>query len=449
MNKNESSKTIVQEQHTIANITALSDETSKYQRTQHPDAQWYANASLGMFFHWGISSVSGQGDLSWGMMNRTPGYMEKAMKRYGMYAVQTLVPPTEYWAQAKNFLCENYDPNEWILAAKDAGVDYVVLTTKHHDGFCLWPSEYGELSTRNYLNGRDLVGEFVEACRRHDMRIGFYYSPPDWYFFRHHMSYGYGNQKPALDVNYEPYEVPERSAELLEAYHDLCNGHVRELLTRYGKIDILWFDGRLPEESISMAEIRELQPGILVNPRGHGYGDFDTPECKFPEKRLEPGWWEYCHVFADGAWGYLDHEVYKPLGWLLAEWSKTRSWDGKFLPNVAPDSHGQMPHSFYLRMKQLKAWMAHSGESVKGTTGGAWPEESNVPLTQKPGKLYAHIDWIFDGTVEIKNLHKEPAALTLLRTGSSIDYEYADGVLLFRIPQKWRTNLTDVVSIDM
>lgn len=439
----------VQAQHEKVCITAISSKTSDYQRTRHPDAQWYSQASLGLFFHWGISSVSGQGDLSWGMMKRERGHAAKAAAQYGIYAAQTGMTPDAYWKQAEKFLCEEYDPNKWLSAAREAGVEYVVLTTKHHDGFCLWPSEYGALSTKNYLRGRDLVGEFVAACRKNGLKIGFYYSPPDWHFHRRWMSFEYGNDQPGLDIHWKPYKAAQKAARE-EAYREHCDGHVRELLTRYGKIDIIWFDGAMPPGAMSMEEIRQMQPGILINPRGYGVGDFDTPECKFPDSRLEEGWWELCYVFSDGAWGYLDHEVYKPLGWLLEEWTKTRAWGGKFLPNVAPDSHGRMPDGYYLRMRQLKEWMTHSGESLKDASAGEWPEKSNVPLTRKKGKIYAHVGWIFDleEKVEITCLREKPASVRLLRTGDPVPYTYESGSLTLTIPVEWRTNKSDVVVIE-
>ena len=463
----------VKSQHDTVGITAISDQKSDYKRTSHPDAQWYSEATLGPFFHWGISSVGGQGDLSWGMMKSDPERTQQMQAdQHGIYALQMRMSPAKYWKQAEQFLCENYDPDKWLSAAKEAGIEYVVLTTKHHDGFCLWPSDYGELSTKNYLGGRDLVGEFVDACRKYDIKIGFYYSPPDFLYFRDQMTFGKNRKPPYLDENYEPFEVDEKDTqrlaefkedyagspiislphgkevELLDGYRALCNGHVRELLTRYGEIDIIWFDGRMPKGAMTMDDIREIQPHILINPRGYGVGDFDTPECKFPKERMEPGWWELCYVFSDGAWGYLDHETYKPIGWLLAEWAKVRAWDGKFLPNVGPDSKGEMPPAYYKRMEQLKEWRAHSGESMVGTTGSCWPEESNVPLTHKDGKTYAHLDWMFMGPVEIKCLKEAPKSVKSLKTGESIPFTYENGILTFEPFFDFRSNKLDTFVIE-
>ena len=436
-------------QHAQVQITAMSSPTSSYRRTEHPDAQWYPSAGLGLFFHWGLSSVLGQGDLSWSMMKRPSGGLENVIRDYGLAAAQIVIPPAKYWAQAEKFSADRYDPNKWLSAAAEAGVRYAVLTTKHHEGFALWPSEFGEFNTKNYLGGRDLVGEFVAACRKHDIKVGFYYSPPDWYYHRHVMSFNYGDNKPTLDMNHEPIELPvmsqEEQARFDKGFRLYVRGQVLELLTRYGTIDLLWFDGNLPDKTISMEEIRTHQPGLVINPRGHGYGDFDTPECRFPDKR-PPGWWEYCHVFADGAWGYLDHEIYKPIGWFLSEYAKARAWNGNFLPNVGPNSHGELPDVFYQRMRQLKNWMDTHSQAVVGTQSGNWPEHSNVPTTRRGNCLYAHLDWIFEGEVRIDSITK-PSSVRLLSSKEMIPFTYRDGVLSFTLPSILKTNRTEVVEL--
>lgn len=143
-------------------------------------------------------------------------------------------------------------------------------------------------------------------------------------------------------------------------------------MTRYGKIDILWFDGSA-DEAISLEKIRELQPGIVVNRRGLGVGDFDTPECGFPKEQIV-GWWEYCHIWNDGAWGYLKHETYKPLGWATGELAKARAWGGNFLLNMGPNGHGELPQTAYNRLAELGERLKIHGESIFGAAPGPWPE---------------------------------------------------------------------------
>lgn len=145
----------------------------KYERTQHPNAQWFGKAALGLFIHWGISSVHGGGDISWMMMANCGSNSGKAT-----------LTPTDYYALADRFHPEKYDPDKWIHAAAEAGFTYAVLTTKHHDGYAMWPSAFGEIGVRKSLPGRDLVRPFVKACRKYGLKVGLYYSPPDWYYNR-------------------------------------------------------------------------------------------------------------------------------------------------------------------------------------------------------------------------------------------------------------------------
>ncbi|MBL8992376.1 MAG: alpha-L-fucosidase, partial [Spirochaetia bacterium] len=346
----------VTDQH--AQIGAQAGGKRDFQRNDHPHAAWFAEAGLGLFIHWGLSSVRGECDLSWGMMKREAHHHRQAALRHGLPAAQITMTPADYWEQKKGFLADRFDPVKILTAAQKAGCRYAVLTTKHHDGFTLWPSAFGELGVAGILPGRDLVKEYIDACRKTGLKVGLYFSPPDWHFDRHHMSFHYGGAKPDLGIHHESVTLPVLSAaekeSRLEAFRKMTRGQVEELLTRYGQIDVLWFDGA-GHDAISTERLRELQPKMLFNPRAHGVGDFDTSECAFPKTR-HSGWWEYCHLLADGGWGYLNHEIYKPLGWLLGEFAKARSWNGNFLPNVCPDLHGQLPDVFYQRMSALEAW---------------------------------------------------------------------------------------------
>ena len=168
----------VAEQHSIIGNTSA--QSVAFERTSHPGAAWYYNpVNLGLFIHYGISAVHGDLDISWGMMD------EPIRRAKG----NGIVTPREYWALAEKFKPDKYAPEEWLSAAKDAGFTYAVLTTKHHDGFCLWPSDAGDFSTKNYMGGRDLVGEYVAACKKLGLKVGLYYSPPDWRMNRKYMSF--------------------------------------------------------------------------------------------------------------------------------------------------------------------------------------------------------------------------------------------------------------------
>ena len=278
-------------------------------RTQHPDAQWFGNAGLGLFLHWGISSVHGGIDLSWGMMADTP--WDAALRN------RNKVTPREYFA-----LADRFDPTLLRSTQVARGRAACRLQVRRDDGEAprrlrMWPSAAGDFGVRTHLGGRDLVTPFVQACRRVGLKVGLYYSPPDWHFNRSVMSFHYGSGDPArfpgrphFGLDHEAVAaLPSPSAEHARAYHAYVRAQVEELLTRFGHIDILWFDG--PPAVIGIDEIRELQPGIVVNPRMHGAGDYLTPECEMPAERPS-GWWELCEILPDGSgWGYQRGAPYR------------------------------------------------------------------------------------------------------------------------------------------
>jgi len=421
-----------------------------FQRNRHPDAQWFDGAGLGLFLHFGISSVRGEGDLSWSMMKHVRN-RKVDIERYGLFNMSITMTPAEYWKMAGEFTADRFDAAKMLAAAAKAGFRYAVLTTKHHDGFALWPSKHGDFNIGLYQPGRDLVREYIEGCRKAGLKVGLYYSPPDWYFNRDRMSFNFHNAKPDLDINHKPCVLAERSPAEIEAWDAKNKAYIRgqaeELLTNYGPIDIFWFDGSA-ENSISVERMRELQPQMLMNNRGLGVGDFTTPECAFPKQRssITGWWWEYCHVGSDGGWGYRDHDGYKPAGWVLSEFVRARAWGGNFLPNYGPDSHGEMPEVFYRRMTQIGDWMEIHAGAVCGTTPGPWPEQSDVPVTVKGSTWYLHFDYLNDGVATIRNVSR-PIAARQMRTGVLIPWEYCEGVLVVRLSESQRTTLVDVVEV--
>jgi alpha-L-fucosidase len=307
------------------------------ERTTHPDAQWFPDAGLGLFLHWGIHSVVGV-QASWAMINDYPASGE----------IRLTVD--DYYAQADTFDPKNYDPERWLAAAYKAGFRYAVLTTKHHDGYTLWPSDFGEIGVKSCLGGRDLVQPFVDACRSTGMKVGLYFSFADWRYT------GY----PMLDVDFdfnkrEQYHPisPEEDAALFEEFYRFTLGQISELLTRYGTIDLLWFDGvkwrDRDAEALRSLEtirhIRDIQPGIIVNNRWGKVGDYVTPEYQFPEE--PPGtWWESC--FASGYhWGYNEDAYLLKASWISDMREKCMNWDGNFLVDIGPAPDGSMQQKFY------------------------------------------------------------------------------------------------------
>lgn len=412
------------------------DIEQPFHRTEHPDAQWYPDAGFGLFMHWGIHSVAGI-QPSWAMIKDYP------------YGYHPRYEGKKYYDLADQFNPQNYNPNLWMKAAKEAGFTYAVLTTKHHDGYALWPTRYGKMSTRHYMNGRDLLRPYVEACRKYGLKVGFYFSPRDW-------SYpGY----PLADVDFDhnkrgqfpPIEDPEKNRKEFEKFYAYTIGQLHELLTRYGKIDLLWFDGMgwrgiddLREKE-TLAWIRSLQPGIVINDRWDNLGDFETVEWRFAEDRPEDEWWEYC-ISWNGHWGYNPNGRFRPAAWVLAMLARCRAWGGNFLLNVGPVPDGTMPAGFYERCEELASWMSHSRKSVIGADPVENPDCCNVPVTQNEGIWYVHLLREFNGAVTIE-ADRKPKDAILFRTGENVDFQYQDGIIRIELSADQRTDSVDVIAI--
>lgn len=417
----------------------------------NPDAQWFPDASLGLFMHWGIHSVVGA-QPSWDMITNFI---------YG----GRVAPPDKYYALANRFKPVGYDPYKYLKAAHDAGFTYAVLTSRHHDGYALWPSEYG-IGTKQYMQGRDLLREYIDACRKSGLKVGIYYSPRDWHY-------------PGF---MDPKEFDSKTSHDLPAITDSVANYnnyvkfmayvmkqVEELLTNYGKIDILWFDGMnfkgvrdMQTEKI-YAWIRTLQPGIVVNDRwsnevnpdnpggsGFRFGDFTTPfECMLPTHRPSL-WWEHCDCWTFGGhhgWGYNTEGTFRPVSWLLEHLVASRQMGGNFLPNVGPDPNGNMHPNFYTEIDTLAEWMKYGKESVIGAGPSPGIERSNVMITTRGANIwYLHVLPAFNQQVSVFT-EKEPLSLTLLRTGEAVAYDYNNGYLTFKLNKEQRTTTDDVVKI--
>ena len=446
-----------EEQSAIGNVAMVNAQA----HTMNPDAQWFPDAGLGLFIHWGIASVKAI-NISWPM-------------RDGLNGKPAQITPNDYFAMAKDFNPTNTDPDAWLMAAKNAGFNYAVLTTRHHEGFALWPSDYGDFSTKNYMGGRDLVKPYVDACRKHGLKVGLYYSPPDWYFDRDFLNFSMRKDSPALGPDLKPRtdkKMPEEIAEHYKAYAELVRGQIKELLTRYGKIDLLWFDGKIPvnsDEVISLEEIRQLQPGIVVNGRFHGHGDFTTPERTMNTAKVPQGWEEYCNTWSD-YWPYVKGAKFRANGFVLGQYVLCRSLHINYLLDVGPMSNGELPAEVYSNFAVVAGWMKTNGESVKETFPLPIGESANVPATSSGKIRYLFAVPKFKGTAgndaQTSAVYPEdllppqdtaltlsgiakPASVTLLSNSDALDFSYTNKTVTIQLPCAERTPLVDVVKIEL
>ena len=473
-------KKTVSDEHSMINAA----EEKKNEHSQHPDAQWYPQAGLGLFIHWGLSSVKNM-DISWPMIPGRPMSDKKLdsaelarvirEKDFNLNGKPPAITPAEYFAMAKDFNPQQYDPEQWIKAAKEAGFTYVVLTTRHHEGFALWPSAYGDFSTKNYMGGRDLIKPFVDACRKYGLKVGLYYSPPNWYFDRDYMSFIYGKAHttnpglPKVDVNLNPRTSQKTEEEIKKhqsEYAAMVKGQVEEILTRYGRIDLLWFDGKPPipngNNVITQEEIRKLQPGIVMNPRLHGKGDFITFERNPPQK--DPGnvWAEFCNTWTN-SWANSNTQPFRSNAFALGQFVSARAWGVNYLLGVGPTSDGIFPDAVYKNMKVIGEWMKKNGESVKLVQELPEGESASVPATAQLNKcryLFCIPEFRNNGKYDEDRLAatdititlttaQKPSSVSILGSGKKLNFNYVNGQVIIEVPANVRTELVDVVKVEL
>jgi len=371
---------------------------------------WFDTARFGLFIHWGLSSVRGW-ELSWPLVGGN----------FALPACQS-VPIADYYASAAAFNPSPDTARHWAQLASRAGVQYAILTTKHHDGFALFDTRLSELSVMHTAHGRDIVHAFAEAFRAAGIRIGFYFSLSDW----HHPDY------PAFTEADKPYDfarLPQPTAAQWERYQVFMCGQIRELLTNYGRIDVIWFDGqweRLPFDrwrpQTLRALIKSLQPDILINDRLPGNGDFDTPEQFIPPQ--PPGRpWETCMTMNE-SWAYNPSDThYKSPRQLIHTLCEVAGKGGNLLLNVGPTGNGSIPVEQAERLDALGAWMQRHGDSIVGTTPGLEAWQFYGPSTRKGDTIYLHLLMRPYDSVSVRNVPiKRVRSVRALGTGSPLPY---------------------------
>lgn len=423
-------------------------EPTPFKRTTDNEAQWFPKAGFGLFIHWGIHSVACL-DPSWAMLKNCPWLKN-----------DRTTTPDRYYNLASQFDPVNYDPEKWVLAAKNAGFQYIVITAKHHDGYCLWPSKYSKWSTGNYLAGRDLLKPYVDACREHGLKVGLYFSPRDWGNPKYPFQYKDSDYNQRVD---DPMFPPKENQERFDEFFKFTIGELSEILTNYGKIDVLWFDGVAwpgvdTHSELLHAWLRTIQPGMVINPRWETnddlktFGDFKTEEISW-RKYMEEGrpynpgvWWEFNETWS-GHWGYSPLSPFRDFNAVIKALVYARSYGGNYLPDIGPQPDGRMRSEFYDQCIKLSKWMIKNKESVIGTTDFPdWNKISSIPLTRSGNIIYAHLLKESDGKVLI-DLKQEPKEVILLTTGDSLPFKYHQQRIELNVPDASREYIDDVVKL--
>ncbi len=371
------------------------------------DSAWFQEARYGMFIHWGAYSSAARGE--W-------------------VANRERISLSDYTALCVDrFQAENYDPAAWAALAVEAGMRYAVLTARHHDGFALWPTEVGDFHAGRLGPKRDLVGPFIESFRRAGLKVGLYYSPANWF----HPDYpgAYYRDWPGCS----DWSSDEARVRFIAYYR----AQLVELMTRYGKIDYLWYDGCIPG-NIQSREVNEevlrLQPDILINERNG-----EPSHVKISEQAVKPSGpgvaWEACMTLNDN-WGYHAGDTnWKSSRQVVQMLTETASRAGNLLLNVGPRANGSIPSASEKILREVGKWLRANGEAIYGSARSPFTWSNWGRVTTKGNRVYLHI-WNSTGpTLCFAELRNRVRSARFLAGGESIAFEQsADWLTLRGLP---------------
>jgi alpha-L-fucosidase len=381
------------------------------------NTSWFVHDRFGLFIHWGIYALPARHEWV------------KSREHMGNEVYQ------KYF---NHFDPDLYDPAVWAREAKQAGMKYFVVTTKHHDGFCLWDSALTDYKAPNTPAGRDLLKPMVAAFRNEGFKVGFYHSLLDW----RHPEFPIDGLHPLRD---DPAVREGQQQRDMGQYAEYLHGQTRELLTQFGKVDIMWFDFSYPHMDWGWAKgkgreewqseklialVRQLQPGILVNDRLNLGGDFRTPEQYQPRGRMEVGGrpvvWEACQTL-NGSWGYdRDNLDWKSEEMLVKMLVDTVAKDGNLLLNVGPNARGEFEPKAVERLRGIGAWLRLHGRAIYGCTASHFVPPPDCRYTQKGNRLYLHLfAWPFRH-VHLDGLANRVEYAQLLHDASEIKMQVID-----------------------
>ncbi len=378
--------------------------------------EWFNEARFGMFIHWGVYSIPARGEWV--------RYVER-------------IPSKEYEKLAWKFNPDRFDAAEWVSLAKKAGMEYMVLTTRHHDGYSLFDSDVSDFTAPKTAARRDLVSEYVEACRKKGMRIGFYYSLLDW--------------------RYKAYfDGPQRDPQGWAKFQDYVHTQVRELCANYGKIDVFWYDGNWPwtPEDWRSAElnamVRKLQPDILINNRSGLPEDFGTPEQRIEPAKETTRMWETCMTMNDN-WGYSKADNnWKSVKQLIMNLVRCAKDGGNYLLNVGPKPDGTIPTPSVKRLEEIGKWMDVHGESIYGSERCPLPWTTDGILTGKGNAAYLHVFRWPGKDITISGVKNKVLSAKLLMTNKEVEVEQEEDRVFFRnLSRKAPNSLDSIIKMEL
>lgn len=436
---------------TLATRPAVAQSAAQETAAQR-DARmaWWRDARFGMFIHWGLYAVPAG---TW-HGERVDGLGEWIM-------AQAKIPGAQYAELARRFNPTRFDADEWVRIAKGAGMKYIIITSKHHDGFALFDSKVSQYDIMNATPyQKDAIRALASAARRGGLKFGVYYSIMDW----HHPdaqapAYPEYNSRTAKNPNFARY---------VETY---MKPQLRELVTQYPEIDVLWFDGEwVADWSDAQGKqlydwLRAMRPGLIINNRvGHSRqgmggmsankdapGDFGTPEQQVPPEGLPGVDWETCMTLND-TWGFQTFDDgWKDTRTLVRTLVDVASKGGNFLLNVGPTAQGVIPWQSVSRLREMGEWTKANGESIYGTTSSPYGLPAWGRYTAKPsaGRVYASVfDWPKDGRLALTGVTAKPRAIYLLADRKPLDVEQAGDGWVVRLPAVPPSAIASVLVIE-
>jgi alpha-L-fucosidase len=436
---------------------------AQQKRSSEDRLAWWHEARFGMFINWGVHSLYGgiykghgqaRGGAEW-IMNRCK------------------IPVTEYREMARQFNPVNYDPDGWVKMAKDAGMKYLVISMKHHDGFVLFDSKAGNWDVVDATPyGKDLLKPLAEACKKQGLKLGIYYSQAvDWTnpggaAARRLMKEGWPNPDSARIDQYtkehDGHWDPIQETATFDEYVDrVAVPQVREILTNYGEIAILWWDYgtqmKSREGAAKLDKLLALQPNIITNDRLHPDfpGDTKTPEQAIPEQSTVDGQnWETCMTM-NGSWGYRksDHN-WKSSETLIRNLVKISSRGGNYLLNIGPKPDGSFPDENVQRLKEIGRWMGINGEAIYGTLASPlqkipWGECTKKELKNNTILYLSVFDWPKDGVLLVPGLENKIISAKLLATGTQVQTSGCANGLKINVPVNAPDPVVSVIRLEV
>ena len=381
---------------------------------------WFRQAAFGMFIHWGIYSIPARGE--WVMLNEQ-------------------IPLEEYSRLAQRFNPRRYHPEEWAALAKAAGMKYMVLTARHHDGYSLWDSQASDFTAPKTGPERDLVAEYVEACRGAGLKVGLYYSLADWRF----------------PVWFKGKDQDPREWDELVTY---VHAQLRELMSNYGQIDLLWYDGGSScgnPQPVTPADwqskklntmVRRLQPQILINDRSLLAEDFDTAEQNL--RVSEPGrLWELCMTM-NNHWGWFAADpLWKPTKQLVHTLTACASSGGNFLLNVGPKPDGTIPPQSVKRLEEMGRWLKVNGRAIYGVDRSRFDTGTAGCAAERGKTIYVFVHWWPGRVLTLPRVDFKIKSARILGSSCKVDLERQGQRLLLKgLPARAPDRLTTVIALE-